>query len=585
MIREKLKLLPLTSGCYLMKDKNNNVIYVGKAKNLKNRVSSYFNSVHNGKTELLVSEIVDFEFIITNTEVESLVLEHNLIKKYDPYYNILLKDDKTYPFVEISNDKYPRLSIVRNVNKKKDRTKLFGPYPNVTAAREVVNLLNRIYPLRKCINMPNKVCLYYHINECLGYCEKDVSKEETDKIKQEITRFLNGDHKVITDKIKEKLDNAVLNMNYESAIEYKNLLDYIEVTLNRQRVNLNDNINRDIFGFHYNESFLSIQVFFVRGGILQEREASIIPLIDEPIEQLTNYIAHFYEKDNIKPKEILVGSEVDDDLLREYLSINVAVPKKGDKKVLFDLACKNAEEALNQKTTIISNDEKRNIIATQNLANFLNIKSMRRVEIFDNSNLFGTYSVSGMVVFIDGKKAPSYYRKYKISIDMNDDYHMMKEVIYRRYFKALTDSLVLPDLIIVDGGKNQINAAKESLNELNLEIDVVGLKKDDKHTTNIVVKEDYSEVVLDKSSDEYLLLKRMQDEVHEYTINYHKKLRSKGSLASVLDNVPKIGTVSKNKLLKKYKTITKLKECSIEELNEVVNKDAAENLYNYLRNM
>ncbi|MFV0275105.1 MAG: excinuclease ABC subunit UvrC [Bacilli bacterium] len=585
MIRAKLALTPKNSGCYLMKNKEGTIIYVGKAKNLKNRLSSYFNGSHNGKTALLVSEIVDFEFIITNTEVESLVLELNLIKKYNPYYNILLKDDKTYPYIEISKERYPRLTIVRNINIKREKSRLFGPYPNVTAARETVNLLGRIYPLRKCVNMPKKVCLYYHINECLGYCEKNISKEEINNMTNEIIKFLKGDHSIVTKKIKEKLNKSILNLQFESSQQYKELLDYIEITLNRQKININDGIDRDVFGIYFDKSFLSIQVFFLRGGKLTERSTTILPLIDDEYDMITDFIAKFYEKNNILPKELLVTKHVNINLISQYLKVKVVNPLRGEKKSILNMACVNAKQALELKINLLNIDEKRTKGANDKIGQLLSVDNLHRIEIFDNSNLFGTFTVSGMVVFIDGKKCPNEYRKYKISIDNNDDVFCMKEVMYRRYFKVLKDSLQKPDLILVDGGINQMNVAKEVLESLGLNIPIAGLKKNNKHTTNALLDMNLNEIPLSKSSDEFLLLKKMQDEVHDYTINYHKKLRSKGSLSSILDNIATIGNVTKTKLLKKHKTINNIKSSSDEELLKILNIKQLNNLRTFLNNL
>lgn len=586
MIKDKLKIVPLNPGCYLMKNNNDLVIYVGKAKNLKNRLNSYFNGTHNGKTAKLVSEIADFEYIITNTNIEALVLELNLIKKYDPKYNIMLKDDKSYPFIELTKEKYPKLLVVRNINRKKKNTNLFGPYPNVMAARKTVNLLNRTYPLRKCNNYNKKECLYYHIEECLGYCIKEVDQDKVKELTNEITRFLKGEHSLVTKKLKEKMNQASSLLEFEKALEYKELITYIEVTLNRQKVNLNDGINRDIFGYFEKDGYLSIQVFFLRGGNLVERDSTIIPLLDELSNQLTDFISTFYEKDNIKPQEILTSDIVDKDIIKNYLNIKVLTPQKGEKKALFDLACTNALYSLDKKLELLKIDEDRNLKANQELGELIGINNLSRIEIFDNSNLFGEFSVSGMVVFQDGKPLKKEYRKYKISLDKNDDYNTMKEVIYRRYFKVLKDNLIKPDLIIVDGGINQINACLLTLNDLNLNIPVIGLKKDDKHkTSSLIASRPIREIPLDKTSKIFHLLTRIQDEVHNYTINYHKTIRSKGMKSSILDNISGIGKERKKSLLKEYKSINKLKEASLEELLKFIPKKQALILIDKLKNI
>ena len=584
MIKEKLSLVPQKPGCYLMKNKDGNIIYVGKAKKLKNRLSSYFRGTHFGKTAKLVSEIVDFDYMVVNTEMEALILENNLIKQYDPKYNILLRDDKSYPYIELTNDNVPRLIIVRSINRKKNLNYLYGPYPNVTAARNTVNLLNRMYPLRKCTTYNKKPCLYYHINQCLGYCTNEVPQEKIEVMRHDIIRFLKGDHSLITNKIrKEMLDESEL-MHYEKAQELKELLDYIEIVLTKQQVEMGDMVDRDVFGFYSDKGYLSIEVFFIRGSKLIGKHSKIFPLIDDLYDSITSYITKFYDKDIIKPKEILVSGGLDIDLISQYLNVKVLSPIKGNKKKIIDMAANNAKILLNEKFELIKKDEEKTTLANEELRTILKIPKLDRIEIFDNSNLFGNFNVSGMVVYIDGKEAKNEYRKYKITVDKNDDYGTMKEVIYRRYFRVLKDNLQKPDLIIVDGGVGQIHIAREILKVLNLDIMVVGLKKDDKHTTSKLLAFDpIIEIDIDKNSDLFHYLERMQDEVHNYTINYHKQLRSKGSLESVLSNISGIGEKRRIMLLKKYKSINKLKELSIEELEKSLPSEVAINLYNYLQ--
>ena len=582
-LKEKLLLLPQLPGCYLMKNKDGIIIYVGKAKKLKNRVNSYFRGKHYGKTAKLVSEIVDFEYIVVNSEIESLILEINLIKKYDPKYNILLRDDKSYPYIELTDDTVPTLKVVRNINRKKKSKYLYGPYPNVTAARNTVNLLNRIYPLRKCNTYAKRPCLYYHIGECLGFCNYKIENAKINEMKSEIIKFLNGDHSIVTRKLKEKMEYESNLLHFEKALEYKELLDYINITLTNQEVELKDNIDRDIFGFYFDKGYLSVQVFFIRGSKIVERKSKIFDVVDEVDEELTRYIARFYNNLN-KPKEILVPSIIDDKLLSEYLDMNVRKPIKGEKLKLVNMACENAKIALNEKFELIKKDEEKTIMANEELKEILNLDKLSRIEIFDNAHLFGTYNVSGMVVFIDGKPSKNNYRKFKISVDTNDDYGTMREVIYRRYFRVLKDSLEKPDLIIVDGGIGQINVARSIIDSLNLNIPVVGLKKDDKHTTSsLLAFNPVEEININKKSNLFYLLERMQDEVHNFTINYHKQIRSKGSLASILDNVPGIGEKRRKELLKKYKTINKIRETSIDELENILPNNVAVGLLEFLR--
>ena len=587
IIDNKLKLIPHKPGCYLMKNIDGNIIYVGKSKNLKNRVTSYFKSSHTGKTKKLVSEIYDFEYIITSTEVESLVLELNLIKKYDPKYNILLRDDKTYPYIELTNEKVPRLVVVRNPNIKRNRKNtLYGPFPNVTAARNTVELINRLYPLRKCRTYNKKACLYYHINECLGYCVNKISDDVIKQMKEEIISFLSGNSSIITNKIKEKMEICSNNLNFEKALEYKTMLDNINVTLEKQKVELDDNINRDIISYYYESEYISISILFIRGGKLLDNYNKVFPLIGEVSDEVNSFIYSFYDKHSILPKEVLVCDDIDTVSLSSIFQIKFINPKKGIKRKIVDLTTDNAKNAYHEKLELIKKDEEQTSLAMNELGKILGINNLSRVEIFDNSNLFGNFNVSGMVVFIDGKPYKEGYRKWKIMSDMSDDYNTMREVIYRRYFRVLKDKLVKPDLIIVDGGVGQINVALEVLESLCLDIPIVGLKKDDNHRTNaLVASKPIREIPLDKTSNLFHLLTRMQEEVHNYTINYHKKIRSKGALSSILDNIPGIGEVRKKELLKKYKTINKMKECSIEELMSILPKNVAENFYQLLKEM
>lgn len=586
MILEKLLLVPTEPGCYLMKNKDGVVIYVGKAKNLKRRLNSYFHRTHTGKTAKLVSEIADFEYIVVATETESLVLEINLIKKYDPKYNILLRDDKSYPYIELTNEDVPRLLVVRNINRKKGNHKyMFGPYPNVTAARNTVNLLNRLYPLRKCTTYNKVPCLYYHIGQCLGYCTNNVPKEKIDNMKEEILTFLKGDDRLVREKLNSEMLLESSKMNYEKAKELKELIDYIDITLTKQKVEIRDNVDRDVFGYYVQNGYISFQVFFIRGGKILERHSKICPIVDEIDEELNVYISNFYEKDILLPKEILVPNIVNTSLIESYLNVPVKVPLKGIKKELLDMANNNAEVALKEKFDLIKRDDEKTSGANEELRNLLKLDKLDRIELFDNAHLFGTFNVSGMVVFKDGKPSKNDYRKFKISIDKNDDYGTMKEVVYRRYFRVLKDNLEKPDLIIVDGGIGQMHVAREIISSLGLTIPVAGLKKDNHHATEALLAfEPIVEIPIDKKSNVFYLLERMQDEVHNFTINYHRTLRNKGSLSSVLDSIEGIGTKRKEELLKKYKTITKLKTLSTQELSNILPLNVAKNLKEFLDN-
>ena len=585
MINEKLALVPSCPGCYLMKNSEGYIIYVGKSKNLKNRLSSYFKSSHTGKTKMLVSEIADFEYIITNTEIESLLLEINLIKKYDPKYNILLRDDKTYPYIELTNDIVPVLKVVRNPNVKKNKNShIFGPYPNVKAARDVVEVINRLYPLRKCRTYQKKECLYYHIGECLGYCVHQIDDGTLKNMKDEIIAFFNGRDEILTDKIKSKMNIYSEKQEYEKALEYKKLLDNISIVLEKQKVELKDNLNRDVIGHYALNGYISITILFIRGGKLLDKTNQIFPIAISEEDSLNNYISMFYDHHKIKPNEVIVEDMVDNLLLRKLYGINFITPLKGLKKNILLLACDNAKNAYQEKMELIKRNDDQRLNAICELKEKLNVNSVSRIEIFDNSNLFGTYNVSGMVVFKDGLPLKNEYRKFKITNDVNDDYGTMKEVIYRRYFRLLKEKKQMPDLIIVDGGIGQINVAMEVIRDLNLDILVCGLKKDDKHNTSLLIDGRTKEIVdIDRKSPLFLLLTRMQDEVHNFTINYHQKLRSKGALSSVLDNVLGIGPLRKEKLLKKYRTISKMKMADIDELKTILPDKVAENFYNFLK--
>lgn len=583
-IKDKLKLVPNLPGSYQMKDKSGTIIYVGKAKNLHKRVSSYFNREHTGKTAKLVSEIDDFEYIVTSSEVEAFVLEINLIKLHDPKYNILLKDDKTYPYIEYISKPYPKLKIVRYTNlRKKDKKTIFGPYPNAYAARRIVNLLNRLYPLKKCDGMPKQVCLYYHINECLGYCVKKIDQGQLKNMEDDILSFLRGNDSILTNKLKSKIMEYSSNLNYEKALELKKELDYINIIMDKQKVELHDFVNRDIIAYYFDKGYISVQIFFLRNGKLIGHHNDIFPIISEEIDEVEYYIVNFYQKHEI-PNEIIIPSNLNKDILEELLKTKVSFVQKGTKKKILDMAKTNAKIAFNNKFETLKQQEMKTSGANESLRKILNLVKLDRIDSFDNSNLFGSFSVSGMVVFKDGKPAKKEYRKYKVSVDKNDDYHTMQEVIYRRYYKALLNKTELPDLIIVDGGINQINACIDVLNSLKLDIRVCGLKKNDKHRTNELIDSlNYQVIPLDATSDVFHYLTRIQDEVHRYTITYHKTIRSKGSISSILDNVEGIGTVRKKELIKKFGSVIKMKNASLEELEDILPSNIAINLQKYLK--
>ena len=584
-IKEKLALVPTLPGSYQMKNKDGIIIYVGKAKNLQRRLRSYFTRTVTGKTLMLVNDIVDFEYIVTNSELESLILEITLIKKYDPKYNILLKDDKSYPYIELTGDKYPVLKVVRNLNRKKNRSKskFFGPYPNVTAARKTVDVINRVYPLRKCNTLGKDLCLYYHIGECLGYCKMDkVDMQELEKMKSEITSFLNGNKEIIANRLKEDMEKASLNMNYEKALELKNMLEDINITLAKQRIDLNNNYNFDLFGYYNEKNYLSMQVFFIRDGILFGHHSDIINYVGDLDESITEYIIKYYDKGNLIPKEIVVPEIIDTEILSNYLNTKVFVPKKGDIKNLLNLSCNNAKMVLDEKLSTLKQNDEARLNALKDLEGALGYP-VHRIETFDNSHLFGTYYVSGMVVFDDFLPNKNLYRKFKISTGVIDDLAAMKEVIYRRYFKVLMGEAEKPDLIIVDGGETQVKVAKEIIDSLKLDIHIIGFKKNDKHRTSSIINSDLKEIEIDPKSNLFLFLTRIQDEVHNYAISYHRNIKAKGMLSSLLDMVEGIGEKRRKELLKKYGSIKKMKEASIDDLSTILSKNVAENLYNFLK--
>ncbi len=583
MFKEELKLVPHAPGSYQMVNSDGIIIYVGKAKDLNKRLHSYFRGTVTGKTALMVSEVDHFQYIVTKTETESFILEINLIKKYNPKYNILLKDDKTYPYIEYIRKPYPALKVSRYINvKKSDKKLLFGPYPNAYAARRMVSLINRLYPLKKCEGKPKEVCLYYHIGECLGYCTRDIPEEKIKTMESEILSFFRGNDKIITDKIKEKMEFFSENLNYEKALELKNELDYINYICEKQKVQSNDFVNRDVVSYYFFKGYLSIEILFIRNGKLLGSHNNIIVPIESNEEEIVSYLYSFYQKHEVS-KEIVIPTDIDDSMLSKLLDTNFVKPLKGTKKKLLEIAYENAKITLENSLDRFKNDEKRVFEAHDNLRKILNMSSLYRIDAFDNSNLFGSFSVGAMVVFKNGKPSKNDYRKYKISVDKNDDYHMMKEVIYRRYFRGIVDKEEMPDLIILDGGLNQINACKEVLNTLNLNIKVVGLKKDNHHRTNALLDSDTLETYdLTGHDDVFNYLTRIQDEVHRFVITYHKAIRSKGMLKSMLSNVEGLGTQRINNLLKKFGSIEKIKNADIEELKKVIPENIAIELKKYL---
>ena len=583
MFKEKLANTPELPGSYQMKDKNGIIIYVGKAKNLKKRLSSYFRGTVTGKTRVLVDNIADFEYIVTSSELESLILEITLIKKYNPKYNVLLKDDKSYPYIEFTNDKYPLLKIVRNPKLKKNKNNLYGPFPNVGSAKRTVSMLNRIYPLRKCEKLKKDVCLYYHLGECLGYCKKNVDIKKMQEMIQEIKLFLNGDSSLIIQRLNDKMAEASRTLNYEKALEYKRMIDDVNITLKNQIISLNKDYSFDLFNCYQNNNYLSITVFFVRGGTLFGREKKIINTLQDESDALMEYIIKFYDK-NVLPKQIIVPKFIEPELLSSYLNVKVETREKGDIKKLLDLAYENAKIYLTEKEQELNQNEEKRFEALDELKKILKVNQVSRMESFDNSHLFGTYYVGGMVVFEDFLPKRDEYRKYKIDINTKDDLSAMHEVVYRRYYRLFMENAKLPDLIVVDGGELQVKVVVDVIKSLNLPINVIGLKKDTHHRTNTIIDQNLNEIKIDSHSNLFLYLANIQEEVHRFAITYHRNIKNKGMLSSVLEMVPGVGEERRKALLKEFSSLKKIKEASISDLEKVLPHDVAENLYNYLRN-
>ncbi|OLN22621.1 excinuclease ABC subunit C [Domibacillus antri] len=586
LIQHKLSLLPDEPGCYLMKDRHGTIIYVGKAKVLKNRVRSYFTGSHDAKTTRLVSEITDFEYIITSSDLEALILELNLIKKHDPKYNIMLKDDKSYPFIKLTAERHPRLIITRKV--KKDKGKYFGPYPNAYAANETKKLLDRLYPLRKCSALPDRVCLYYHMGQCLAPCVKDVSNETYKQMAAEITRFLNGGHHEVKKALTDKMTEAAEKLEFERAKEYRDQISHIDTLMEKQKINMGDFTDRDVFGYTVDKGWMCVQVFFMRQGRLIERDVSTFPVYSEPEEEFLTFLGRFYEApEHFKPKEILLPDAVDEHLAGQLIGVPVIKPQRGKKKELIKLAENNAKAALREKFALIDRDEERTIKAAEQLGEAMNIHVPLRIEAFDNSNIQGTSPVSAMIVFIDGKPEKKEYRKYKIkTVAGPDDYGSMREVIRRRYTRVLKEQLPIPDLIIIDGGKGQIEAARDILlNELGLDIPVAGLAKDDKHRTSQLLYGSPLQIVpLKHNSQAFYLLQRIQDEVHRFAITFHRQIRGKGAFQSILDGIEGVGPQRKKQLLKTFGSLKKLKEATKEEIADAgIPAKTAEAILNALK--
>jgi len=566
-IENKLKLLPDQPGCYLMKDVNAKIIYVGKAKNLKNRVRSYFKSSHEGKTAKLVSEIHDFETIVTSTDKEAFLLEITLIQKHKPYYNIKLKRGTGYPYIKITNERDPQIMIVSKV--LNDGGYYFGPYPNVYAAQETVQLLQKVYPLRRCPGHQKRPCLYYHMGQCLGACFKEVPVEAYERNIRKIKSFLNGNVSQIKRELTAKMNDAAAELEFERAAEIRDQIRYVEMTVEKQKIISNDNTPRDLFNFFMDKGWLSIQVFFIRQARLIKREKRLFPCVDLPEEELASFILQFYnQKNRILPKEILVPPGIDKKVLNEILGVSVKTPERGQKRDLLEMAHKNAQLVLEEKFRLLELDDRKTVGAMNEITDALGLPNGHRVEAFDHSHLQGTDIVSAMVCFVDGRPEKTLYRKYKLkNTDHADEAASTREVIYRRYSRLLKEHENLPDLILMDGAKIQIDACIDVLqNQLGLNIPVAGMVKNEHHKTADLMTETGERIGLNPKSEGFYLLQRIQDEVHRFAISFHRQVHSKNSLSSRLERIKGVGPKTRTKLLRNFGSLKRLSEASIEEL-------------------
>ena len=580
MIKEKLLTLPKKPGCYLMKDKEGTIIYVGKAINLYNRVNSYFRGAHDYKTTKLVSSIVDFDYIVTKSEKEALILEYNLIKQYDPYFNIVFKDDKSYPYILLSDSPEPYVSIIRLKKNQKVKGRLFGPFPDVGAARNTLDILNKLYPTRKCERMQDSLCLYYHIKSCLGYCEIEADKNECENIKNRITGFLKGETAETLKDLKTRMNEASENLNFEEALKYRDLINDINNVTSKQDVQINSKEDFDVFSYAVEDGYISITGLFIRNGKLLSSNRFIDYLICDAPNFVSSYIYQYYEI-NPKPKNLFVDNDILVYLDGAIEDLNVNTVSRGKKYQLLKQARLNSEEYLKQNRKIVTRKEDYSRNLEEEFKRIFK-SDIKRIELFDNSHTGGVNTVAAMVVYKDFKPSKKDYRLFKLE-EGADDLKSMKEVMYRRYFRVLSENLERPDLIIVDGARIQIEAAKEILTSLDLDITLCGLGKDDHHNTAYLMDADFNKIEIDPDSNLFFFLASMQDEVHRFAINYHKKLRQKNMYRSKLDGIEGLGEKSRLKLLRKYKTITNISRQSVEELSTVLPLKVAERLYNSLR--
>ena len=574
-LQKKLELLPDNPGCYLYKDNIGEIIYVGKAKNLKNRVKSYFTGTHNKKTQTLVSKIEDLEYIIVNSEKEALLLENNLIKKYRPYFNIRLKDDKSYPYLMITKEEHPRLLMTRKY-KKNNKNIYFGPYVDIKSATEVKKILDKIYPLRKCNPVEKRPCMYYQIGECIGPCAKKITIDDYKLQISKIKSFLTGNTKEILSDLQRKMQEHIKNLEFEAAGQIHSYIKSIEVSVQNQVVADSTNVDRDYIGFTFNNDYICIQIFLSRLGNIIERKVEYFNLYDTPEEILYSYLLQYYALNKL-PKEIYID-EVDGNLLADVVDCKVIIPKRGNHRKILDTVKENATYYLNNNLAIEELKERKLQVTLNNIAEKLGVNSINSIDAFDNSNIMGVDAVSVKVNFTNGKKNTYNYRKFKIDESMGiNDVQTMKEVLYRNYKDRKTNT----ELLIVDGGKNHLNVAIDVVhNTLGLkQIKIIGLAKNDKHITEYIITDDYEVIEFPKTSAEYLFLKQIQDEVHRFAITYHRATKNKNMYKSSLDDIQGIGKVRKNLLLKSFSSLEEIKNAPDEKLLKLgIPKDVIKNL-------
>lgn len=574
-LKDKLLTLPMEPGCYIMKDRNGTIIYVGKAKKLKNRVNQYFTGAHDYKTTKLVSQIVDFDTIVTKTEKEALILEINLIKKHRPRFNIMFMDDKSYPYIKITQEKYPRLTVVREAKKDK-KANYYGPFPDATAAHNMASLLNSIYPLRKCVTLPKKVCLYYHLGQCLGPCEHKIDEDVYPQMLKEIIQVLKGDDKALRQRLMSQMNDATEKLNFEKAMVYRDFLRSLDHVQDKQTVYQDNRLDRDAFNYYEKDGMLTITALIVRGGQLMDRHLLTQLLVDDASESFENFILQYYETQAL-PKELIVPSNFDASNISSMLDVKVLQPQRGELKKLLDLVLLNAMNHHRQHATIQKKNNEKQDKAINQLKSILNIDSLDRIELYDNSHTQGQFASSAMVVFNQGIPSKKDYRLYNLH-NGADDVKNMEEVIYRRFLRAIKENQNYPDLILMDGGYTQIHAALRSMESLEVHVPIYGLVKDDKHTTSALMSKDGERIDLKEYPDTFFLLSRMQDEVHRFVLSHHQKRRSKAQTKSILEEIEGIGPKRRLALLKAFKSIQGILDAPEDKLAEVVGPALAKEL-------